>query len=102
MTPATIHDLFQTQAAQTPNAPAIIAPERTALTYEQLYQHIHDVLARLNALNIGRNDRVALVMPNGPEMMTAFLAVAAGATAAPLNPNPLSVSLGAASFLSIL
>ena len=35
---------------------------------------------------IGRGDRVAIVLPNGPEMATAFLAVAAGATTAPLNP----------------
>ena len=35
---------------------------------------------------MGRNDRVALVLPNGPEMAVAFLAVAAGATCAPLNP----------------
>src|SRR5690606_13641627 len=41
---------------------------------------------RLNALGIGRNDRVAIVLPNGPEMATAFVAIAAGATTAPLNP----------------
>ena len=40
----------------------------------------------LNALGIGRGDRVAIVLPNGPEMATAFVAVAAGATTAPLNP----------------
>jgi acyl-CoA synthetase (AMP-forming)/AMP-acid ligase II len=38
-------------------------------------------------MGIGRNDRVAIVLPNGPEMAVAFIAVAAGATAAPLNPN---------------
>ena len=31
-------------------------------------------------------DRVALVLPNGPEMAVAFLAVSACATCAPLNP----------------
>ena len=41
---------------------------------------------RLNAIGIGRGDRVAIVLPNGPEMATAFLAVACGATTAPLNP----------------
>ena len=40
----------------------------------------------LNRLGLGRSDRVAIVLPNGPEMATAFVAVAAGATAAPLNP----------------
>ncbi|MCB1486290.1 MAG: AMP-binding protein, partial [Bauldia sp.] len=41
---------------------------------------------RLNAFGIGRGDRVAIVLPNGPEMATAFLSVAAAATTAPLNP----------------
>ena len=43
-------------------------------------------MATLNALGIGRGDRVAIVLPNGPEMATAFVAVACGATTAPLNP----------------
>ena len=37
-------------------------------------------------MGIGRNDRVAIVLPNGPEMAAAFVAIAAGATTAPLNP----------------
>jgi acyl-CoA synthetase (AMP-forming)/AMP-acid ligase II/acyl carrier protein len=37
-------------------------------------------------MGVGRNDRVAIVLPNGPEMAVAFLAVTAGATSAPLNP----------------
>ena len=41
---------------------------------------------RLNALGIGRGDRVAIVLPNGPEMAAAFVSVAAAATTAPLNP----------------
>jgi amino acid adenylation domain-containing protein len=48
--------------------------------------HIDDVVKTLPAIGVGRNDRVALVLPNGPEMAVAFLAVAAGATSAPLNP----------------
>jgi acyl-CoA synthetase (AMP-forming)/AMP-acid ligase II len=40
----------------------------------------------LNGFGIGRNDRVGLVLPNGPELAVAFLAVAAGAASAPLNP----------------
>jgi acyl-CoA synthetase (AMP-forming)/AMP-acid ligase II len=36
---------------------------------------------------IGPGDRVAIVLPNGPEMATAFLTVAASCCAAPLNPG---------------
>ena len=40
----------------------------------------------LNELGIGRGDRVAIVLTNGPEMAIAFLSVASAAASAPLNP----------------
>jgi long-chain acyl-CoA synthetase len=39
----------------------------------------------LRALGIKQSDAVAMVMPNGPEMAAAFVAVASWAAAAPLN-----------------
>ncbi|HKU95285.1 MAG TPA: acyl--CoA ligase [Vineibacter sp.] len=65
---------------------AIAAPGTPPLTYAGLRSLVDRSLGTLNALGIGRNDRVAIVLPNGPEMATAFVAIAAGATAAPLNP----------------
>ncbi len=65
--------------------PAILAPGRTTLTFGGLRNLTRETIARLNALGIGRNDRIAIVLPNGPEMAAAFLAIAAGATTAPLN-----------------
>ena len=44
-------------------------------------------VAGLNAMGIGRGDRVALVLPNGPEAASSFVTVACGATTAPLNPG---------------
>ena len=41
----------------------------------------------LNELGVGRGDRVAIVLPNGPDMATAFVSVASAAAAAPLNPG---------------
>ncbi|MDP7345083.1 MAG: AMP-binding protein, partial [Alphaproteobacteria bacterium] len=67
-------------------APAIRAPGREAMSFENLRALSQATLGVLNAAGIGRNDRIAIVLPNGPEMGCAFLAVAAGATAAPLNP----------------
>jgi oxalate---CoA ligase len=40
----------------------------------------------LGTLGIGRGDRVAIVLPNGPEMATAFVAIAACCASCPLNP----------------
>ena len=52
-----------------------------------MFLQVEYVVKRLNRLGIVRNDRVAIVLPNGPEMVTAFLGVASGATSAPLNPG---------------
>lgn len=67
-------------------AVAIAAPECPPLTFQQLRDQIRRTVDALNRFGVGRNDRVAIVLPNGPEMAVAFLSVAAGATAAPLNP----------------
>ena len=64
---------------------AIAAPERKALDYAGLRAHAQATVAALNAVGIGRGDRVAIVLPNGPEMASAFVAIGAGATTAPLN-----------------
>ncbi|MCK5574628.1 MAG: AMP-binding protein, partial [Sphingomonadales bacterium] len=79
--------LLKAHAERTLNAIAIAAPERNPLTFGRLYAHVNNVVRTLNAMGVGRNDRVAIVLPNGPEMAVAFLAVAAGATSAPLNPT---------------
>jgi acyl-CoA synthetase (AMP-forming)/AMP-acid ligase II len=68
------------------DAPAIAAPSRRALSFGGLRAQIAHTLAQLNALGIGRNDRVAIVLPNGPEMASCFIACASGVASAPLNP----------------
>lgn len=84
--PSCLYELLAAHAARTPHAVAIAAPGRQPLSYAALLHHVEATVLRLNALGIGRQDRVALVLPNGPELACAFLAVASGATAAPLNP----------------
>ena len=59
---------------------------RPLLTYGGLRRLVADTVADLNRRGIGRGDRVAIVLPNGPEMAAAFVSVAAGAATAPLNP----------------
>ena len=68
------------------SAPAISAPGRPALNYRGLRGQVDATLLALNALGAGRNDRVAIVLPNGPEMAACYMACAAGVTSAPLNP----------------
>jgi acyl-CoA synthetase (AMP-forming)/AMP-acid ligase II len=68
------------------DAPAIGAPGRAWMTYTQLRDLAARALRDLNALGIGRQDRVAMVLPNGPEMAASFVAIACAACTAPLNP----------------
>ena len=56
-----------------------------ALTYEALKQQVAVLMAELRGLGVRRGDRVAIVLPNGIEVIAAFLAVSSVATAAPLN-----------------
>jgi acyl-CoA synthetase (AMP-forming)/AMP-acid ligase II len=68
-------------------AAAIRAPDgRPTLSHAALADLAAATVAWLNAHGIGRNDRVGIVLPNGPEMAAAFLCIGAGATTAPLNP----------------
>ncbi|RVU46457.1 acyl--CoA ligase [Rubrivivax rivuli] len=68
------------------DAVALTAPGRPALTHGGLRALVQRTLDTLNGLGIGRNDRVAIVPANGPEMASCFLSAACGVTTAPLNP----------------
>lgn len=78
--------VFEIIKSQDPEALAIGAPGRSSLMYGGLKELAERTTTKLNSFGIGRNDRVAIVLSNGPEMAAAFLAVASGASAAPLNP----------------
>ncbi|HEX2171735.1 MAG TPA: acyl--CoA ligase [Dehalococcoidia bacterium] len=66
--------------------PAIVVPEGPRLTYGGVRAQVRQTADFLAGLGLGRTDRVALVLPNGPEAIVLFLGAAAAATAAPLNP----------------
>ena len=79
----TLRDLI---ASGKDEAVAIAGHDAPPLTYAALRALVDGAVAKLNELGVGRGDRIAIVLPNGPEMAAAFLSVAAAATAAPLNP----------------
>ena len=81
-----VNSVYEVTSAGKPDAPAIGAPGRPWLSYAGLKKLTDDTLAALNGVGIGRGDRVAMVVPNGPEMASSFIAVASGTTSAPLNP----------------
>ncbi len=87
MTQKSIPALLEYQSQKTPDADAILGLKSKPLKYRKLFELIVQTKDFLNALGIGRNDRVAIVLPNGPAMATSFLTVASCATSAPLNPG---------------
>ena len=82
--PATVIELLGSGAD---GATALSAPGGVPLTYQQLRHLVTSTANALQNSGIRRNDRVAIVLENGPHAATAFLSVAAAATAAPLNPG---------------
>ena len=68
------------------SAPAVGAPGRDWMDYDGLRALSAEVAETLYGAGIGRGDRVAIVLPNGPEMAAAFFTVAQVATTCPLNP----------------
>jgi acyl-CoA synthetase (AMP-forming)/AMP-acid ligase II len=84
MTAGTISEILQAGAD---DAPALSAPGGTPLTYRGLRALVADIAASLASQGIGPNDRVGIVLDNGPEMAAAFLSIGSAATAAPLNPT---------------
>jgi len=81
---ASLPSLIKIQAQQTPNAIAITAPDRAPLTYGRLFKQVEAVAATLKTQGLGSQDRVAIVLPSGPDMAVAFLAVSCVGTSAPL------------------
>jgi oxalate---CoA ligase len=83
---ATSTSLMQMLSQAAADAPALRAPARAALSHGALRALAQRSVEALNAHGIGRNDRVAIVLPNGPEMAACFIGMACGVATAPLNP----------------
>jgi len=85
--PRGLAELVAIWGHRTPLAPALLAPGRPILTYGGLLSQLRRIGAALACAGVGHEDRVAIILPNGPEMAVATLATAAYATSGPLNPD---------------
>jgi acyl-CoA synthetase (AMP-forming)/AMP-acid ligase II len=79
-----------------PQQPALIIPDSAeVLTYAQVAFRVEALAQRLAELTVRRGDRVALALPNGPDIVLLLLAITAlGAAAAPLNPAYTETEFG--------
>lgn len=84
---ACLPDLLSHYAQSAPDRRAILAPGRLPMTYDGLWLRTRDAVRELRSLGVSRSDRVAVVLPDGPEAAVAMVAVAVGAICVPLNPG---------------
>src|SRR6185503_14498773 len=77
-----IRDLLE-QAGSSRTA---IRTETNTLTYGELNQLVGSLTQALNGFGLREGDRIAISLPNGLEVIAAFLAASTVGTAAPLNP----------------
>ncbi len=83
----TLWHLIAAPEVARPSSDAILAPGRTPLSHGHLIQALQENVAVLRRAGVGVRDRIAVVLPNGPEMAVAMLATMVTGAAAPLNPN---------------
>ncbi len=74
-------------AAGAPDAIALQGADGSDVTFAGLRATVDALADQLRACGVSSGERVALVLPNGPGMVAAFLAAATAGTAAPLNPR---------------
>jgi oxalate---CoA ligase len=81
---AVLFDLLQPRPS-----PALVCPDDDLrLTHEDVASLVTELAGRLRSAGVDRGDRVAVVLPNGPEIVMCLFAIALlGATAGPLNPD---------------
>jgi len=81
--PLSIYEIIRSGGIYPSNS-AIEDVRGQKMTYGQLHDHIRNVVGGLNSLGFRRNDRIAIVMPDGPEIAATLVSVACGFTAVPL------------------
>ena len=86
-TPNSLYRNVFDKAGRFPDAPAILAVTGKAISYQRLFEHLQTTTLILSQMGFHKGDRLAVVLPNGPEMASAFLSVSSVCTCAPLNPS---------------
>lgn len=79
---------------QDPDHPAIESPGYEPITFRDLREQIRAVVKTLNAQGYRPDDRIAIVMPDGPAAAVMIIAAMAGFTTIPLDARSTSQELG--------
>ncbi|MEV7543508.1 amino acid adenylation domain-containing protein [Streptomyces sp. NPDC089915] len=86
----TVPELFEAQAARTPDAPALVCDGRT-LSYRELDERAETLARELNRRGAGPEDLVVLALPRTEELVVGLLGILkSGAGYVPLDPQYLA------------
>ncbi|MEV8321012.1 amino acid adenylation domain-containing protein [Streptomyces sp. NPDC059900] len=84
----TLAELWSRQVRRTPDAPALVAPDGTRLSYAQLDTRVRRLALRLAREGAGPEQVVAVALPRSTDLVVAILAVVtAGAAYLPVDPE---------------
>ena len=79
-------DLLERATARRPEAPFLVHGEET-ISYGECHERANGLAERLAELGVLRGDRIAVILPNIPEIVYSWFALARlGAVMIPLNP----------------
>ncbi|WP_447879776.1 amino acid adenylation domain-containing protein [Serratia fonticola] len=85
---ATLPGLFVEQVSRTPDQVAIIEPDGTTLSFNELAIKVNRVASALRAEGVLPDDRVAILLERGKHLLPAILGVQlAGGAYVPIDPN---------------
>ncbi|MBG0815522.1 thioester reductase domain-containing protein [Planomonospora sp. ID82291] len=83
-----VHELVALRAAETPEAPAVVAGDGRVLSYRELDRRTDDLARELADAGVGPGALAGVVLPPGPEAVVAILGVLkAGGAYLPLDPS---------------
>lgn len=85
--PANFLDLIGRQAVERPHATAVIRAAGDALCFAELAETLKQTRERLAELGIGPQDRVGVVLPDGPDTALVMLALIGAASCCPVDPK---------------
>jgi fatty-acyl-CoA synthase len=82
----TLSDVLRDTTEQFPQRNAILDPSGVTLTYEELNARVDRLARGLLEIGVAKGDKVGLWMPNVPEWVVAYFAIARiGAVVVPMN-----------------
>ncbi|HEV2639099.1 MAG TPA: amino acid adenylation domain-containing protein [Actinocrinis sp.] len=85
---ATVHGLFEAQAARRPDQVAVTGADGQTLTYAELDEQADQVARALHAHGVGLGDRVAVMLERGPKLLVALLGtLKSGGAYVPVDPG---------------